>query len=80
MNHNQCLGHEKQCDGEYPERDMRGPGFDGRAHIVGHDDDQELGEYQIEEEAEFFAQSRAVRLHGLCRFERRIVGGGHVAR
>ena len=52
-----------------PEDDVRGARFDRGSHVVGDDNDEDLREDEIED-AEFFAQGRAVGLDfGGSRFE-----------
>ncbi len=58
---------------------MRGACFDGGSHVVSHNDDQDLGEDQVEQ-AKFFAQFGAVGLDcGLGRLDGRVIGGCQVA-
>lgn len=76
MSDDQGLGHEKGNDRENPEDNVGGAGLNCGSHVVGDDDDQELSENQVEE-AEFLAESGAVRLNFCfdC-LECRVVRGG----
>jgi hypothetical protein len=76
MSYDERVRNEEEHYSEKPQDNVSRAGLHGSAKEFGNDDDQNLGENQIEQ-AEFLAQSGAVGLDGgLGGLKRRVVRSG----
>ena len=74
----ESVRHEEEKNRKQPQNYMSVARFHGRPIELRDDDDEDLGEYQVDD-AEFAAERSTVGLDfGFGCFQGRIVGGGHV--